>query len=243
VLVENIGIPFDFVSTDLDAINEYSPYWWNMGKFYTYADQRKPFIHIDNDVFIWDPLPERILSAPLFSQNPEYFTELSDYYRPVELETALTNCWLPDEWIWGRKVFRSFQKAFNTGIYGGYRTDFIRYCANLAINIVSHPDNIDRLASLDDKAKIIGMIEMYLPSVCCDFHRGNGETRFRDIFAEHLFSCAEEAYNNPRRIKYTHIIGRAKRDLFIIGRLEDRVRVHYPHYYQRIEQYLEDSRP
>ena len=180
------------------------------------------------------------MSAPLFAQNPEYFTNFSDYYLPVELENALASGWLPEEWLWGRNVFRNFQKAFNTGIYGGQRTDFVRYCARLAINIISRSDNVEKLAPLDNKAKIAGMIEMYLPAVCYDYHKNKEDSQFKDIKFEYLFSSAEEAYTNPENIKYTHILGRAKRDESIIKALDDRVKNLYPQYHERIEQYMGD---
>ena len=243
MLIDGVGLPFDIVSVDLDALNEYCLYWWNMGKFHAYASQTEPFIHLDNDVFLWEPLPEKILSAPLFAQNPEYFTESSDYYLPIELENAIDSIddgWLPDEWRWGRNIFGNFQKAINTGIYGGYRTDFIKYCADLAIKIISNPVNAKALAPLDNKAKLTGMIEMYVPSVCYDYHKNRDGSLFKDLEMEYLFTSAEDAYNNPKQIKYTHLLGRAKRDLEIIKRLENRVKLEYPIYYKRINEYTEE---
>jgi len=243
LLIEGVGFPFDFVAVDLDVLNEYCLYWWNMGKFYAYSRQTEPFIHLDNDVFLWESLPEKVLSSPVFAQNPEYFTELSDYYLPIDLETAIcgiSDGWLPKEWLWGREIFGNFQKSINTGIYGGYRTDFIKYCSDLAFKIINHPPNAKALDPLDDKAKITGMIEMYLPSICYEYHKEKENSSFRDLEIEYLFSSAEDAYRNTQQIKYTHILGRAKRDQVIVKRLEERVATEYPNYYKRIIEYVND---
>jgi len=71
MLVDGIGLEFDRVSTSLNALDAHDPGWWALGKLYTYRAQREPFVHLDNDVFLWRPLPERLASAPLLAQNPE----------------------------------------------------------------------------------------------------------------------------------------------------------------------------
>ena len=49
-----------------------------LGKLIAYSIQDGPFVHIDNDVFLWKPLPQELLQAPVFAQCPEYFPRNSD---------------------------------------------------------------------------------------------------------------------------------------------------------------------
>ena len=74
ILVEQLGLEFTQVSTELDALENCDPSFWALGKVYTYRAQTEPFIHIDSDVFLWKPLSSDINSAPLIAQNPECFT-------------------------------------------------------------------------------------------------------------------------------------------------------------------------
>jgi hypothetical protein len=57
MLVDGLQLDFDVVSTALNTLNDHDPKWWALGKIYTYGSQNDPFIHIDNDVFLWKRLP------------------------------------------------------------------------------------------------------------------------------------------------------------------------------------------
>ena len=107
-----------------------------MGKIYTYRAQKTPFTHIDNDVFLWKPLPEKMLSAPLLAQNPEYFVVgHSTTYKLDKFEALIKrvkNGWLPEEWKWCRSIFGNHQKAFSCGVFGGNQINFINYYADLS---------------------------------------------------------------------------------------------------------------
>jgi len=237
MLVDEIGLEFDQVSVELDFLNnQYGFDWWNLGKLHAYRIQDKPFIHLDNDVFLWKPLPTTLLEAPVFAQNPEFFTENSDYYLPSEFEMAINQIekgWLPEEWKWSRNLFGHFQKSMNTGIFGGQRPDLIHYAANLAFQILDHPINQISLESIEKKAQIAGMLEMYLPAACIDCYFG------ADVFAKYLFTSAEEAFEKGDSIGYTHLLGSSKRNLSIISRLEKRVEKEYPIYYERCVAFAE----
>ena len=244
VIVDIIGLDFDHVFVELDTLNPFCLCWWNLGKFYAYSMQTKPFIHLDNDVFLWNPIPKNLLQAPVFAQNPEYFGESSDYYRLIELEQAIDPIklgWLPQEWRWARHLYGNFQKSMNTGIYGGNRPDFIRYVADLAFSILQHPGNQRVLENLEEKTRIIGMLEMYLPLICMEYHSNFRKSAFHNVRIEYLFSSAEDAFQNGNNRGYTHILGGAKRELQILARLEQRVQYEYPIYYKRCIEFSESN--
>jgi hypothetical protein len=55
-LIDQLGLPYTTVRSDLDSIHCYPTYVWVMGKFIAYEIQNKPFLHVDGDVFIWEKL-------------------------------------------------------------------------------------------------------------------------------------------------------------------------------------------
>lgn len=67
-------------STALDKL-DVNEWFWAAGKLYTYSIQDKPFIHIDSDCFLWKQLPDRILNASLFAQNPETDDRFKSAYQ------------------------------------------------------------------------------------------------------------------------------------------------------------------
>ena len=73
LLVDRLGLEFGEVSTDLNRLQTEDPDWWVLGKLWAYRQQTQPFVHIDADVFLWQPLPEQIVNAPVFTQSPEQF--------------------------------------------------------------------------------------------------------------------------------------------------------------------------
>ena len=99
LLVDGLGLEFTSVSTELEALRDADPDWWVLGKLWTYRLQDKPFVHIDNDVFFWRPLPEALELAPVFAQNPERFSLANQaWYRPVYYDEAIRSM---DGWARG----------------------------------------------------------------------------------------------------------------------------------------------
>jgi hypothetical protein len=42
LLVDEIGLPFKHVSTELNTLDQYNPDWWALGKVYAYRMQTEP---------------------------------------------------------------------------------------------------------------------------------------------------------------------------------------------------------
>lgn len=235
MLVDKMGLPYTHVSTELNALNECSIDLWNMGKLYAYRAQTEPFLHLDQDVYLWKPLPDKLSNAAVFAQNPEHFTEDSDYYLPAEFENAINDDggWLPDEWKWCRSIFGDFQKSINTGIFGGNNLEFIQYAVNLTIATIEHQNNAKALSSIGHPEKVVGMLEQFIPAACLDYHCDRKDSPFSNIKVECLFESAEEAYEKANQLGYTHLIGPSKKSQELIALLEKRVKEYYPQYYER----------
>ena len=81
-LFKELGLPATEYSNKLDQMKTVSRFFWAYGKLIAYCEQTKPFVHIDNDVFLWQPLPDRVLNAYLCFQSHEPFNvEGYKYYN------------------------------------------------------------------------------------------------------------------------------------------------------------------
>jgi len=240
ILVERLGLEFSSVSTALDLMGNATPDLWALGKIYAYRDQKNPFVHIDNDVFLWKRLPDRVERADISVQNAEYFVvgEKKAHYIPDHLESKciFKNAgWLPQEWLWYRATSSDLLRAFCCGIYGGNRLDFIHYCSNLALDILSHPVNWDVFNNQKAYTKnlYVMLLEQFLPSACYEYHCDNRFSPFKDIEVQGLFSCVDDAYYKASRTGFTHLIAGSKSNPYLGQRLLARVQNEYPELFEK----------
>jgi len=237
LLVDRLGLEFEFVSTSLNALSHHDPDWWTLGKIQAYKEQTEPFLHIDSDVYLWDRLPLETESASVFAQNPEHFSQGIWYYRPEEIEEAVASCpegWLPEEWRWYRSEERA-QRGECCGILGGQRVDFIQHYAAQALKMIDHPGNHDAWMSLPNKRTNAILLEQYLLSACFEHHAYRPDSPYCGIEIKYVFDSMEEAFDPSRssRVGYTHLLGPSKRSQDAADRLERRVKQDYPAHYER----------
>ena len=232
LLIDQLQLPFVEVSTELNKLAHHDPGFWTMGKLYTYRVQKEPFIHFDNDLFLFKPLPEELASAPVLAQNPEP----ECIYKPESLEASLSEAgsvWLPAEWVWYR-VAGSRTGGDCAGIFGGNRVDFIKHFSEQAIKLVEHPDNQRGWESLEKFVPMI-WVEQYLLPACIDYHRQQASSPFHDIEIRYLFDSMTHAFQSDRaeQLGFTHCLGDAKLNKELAARIEARVKRDYPEHYER----------
>jgi hypothetical protein len=238
LLVNELGLHFRNVSLELNKLGAEDPHWWTLGKLYAYRSQRQPFIHIDNDVFLWKGLSRDIIKSPVFAQNPERFTFGEGAYRPDLWEDAVkaVDGALPCEWTW--YTHRRGSVAICCGIVGGCNSEFIAYYADRAIHMVQHGQNKRALAKSIEKLGCNILVEQYFLAACINYHRLRPDSPFLGIDIKYLFQSEEEIGINAEKAGYTHLIAGAKRNVEIAERLERRVNQEYPEQYQRLASYL-----
>lgn len=236
LLVEGLGLPFSEVDLSLDRLNEpgIDNEWWVLGKLAAYAAQTRPFVHLDNDVFLWQPLPGRMTAAPVLAQNPEvfYFDDQSLYRLDAFLNgIRYFGGWLPEAWLW--YAGRRGNEAVCCGLFGGHDLDFIRSYAERAMAVVGHPENQRVWPTLGVRDNIL--IEQYFLAACLHYRRSRAVSTPARPGIEYLFASSAEAFDAEAatRAGYTHLIGEAKNNPAIAARLEARVRRDYPASYER----------
>jgi hypothetical protein len=243
LLVEELGLRFTQVSTALNALAGVDPEWWALGKLYTYQLQRAPFVHLDNDVFLWKPLPDRLTSAAVFAQNPEPFTPGHSYYQPAEVEWVLNRIvpgWLPAEWIWFRRSGRP-QRGECCGIMGGNDLDFIQHYAGQALKFLAAPANQSGLRALGEKQLHMLLLEQYLLAACVEYNDREHRSAQRTSTIDYLFGSPGDSFNPAALacIGYTHLAAGAKRNPHLARQIERRVHHDYPTFYTRCVQLTE----
>jgi hypothetical protein len=229
MIVDELGLEFDQVSTGLDCLAGTDPGWWALGKLVAYSLQDRPFVHLDADVFLWKALPASLTSSPVFTQCPEQHLFENEWWcgpRDIERLFDRHNLSLPVEWQWASsRNSRSFRQD-NCGILGGNRVDFIRHYAQTALRMVSDPTNGAAWAQAPDKSGFNVIIEQFLLAACVDYHRINPRSVYRGVAMRYLFSSWSEAHDPhaAARAGYTHLLGgHAKASKEVMARLERRV--------------------
>lgn len=233
LLIDALELPFGHVSTALDRLHDADAAWWALGKLVAYGMQDEPFVHIDNDVFLWKPLPADLVGAPVFTQGPE----LQPLDEPRAVERCFARCGLPlpVEWEWSTSRRLPHLRQENCGILGGTNIGFIRYYADLAVDLATNPRHAPAWAALLGRYGCNMLVEQFLLAACLDFHRNDPRSPFRGIVVRHLFSSLGEAFDPAAaaRAGYTHALGGAKTSAFVARRLEARMQQEDPAFYRR----------
>jgi hypothetical protein len=121
-MLSQFNLPVTSYSDRLNEMKDVSPYFWAYGKLIAYCEQTTPFIHIDNDVFIWKPLPERILNARLCFQSHEPFDKAG--YKYYNMLKPCFNMAPVKPTAIKKNPVTDF--AYNCGICGGFDLDHFR---------------------------------------------------------------------------------------------------------------------
>jgi len=227
LLIDGLGLPFTQVSTALNELEHQDPDWWMLGKLHTYRMQPEPFVHLDSDVYLWKPLPERLLTAPVLAQHPEDGRWLP-WYDADFCESTIRSKgegWIPIEWCWYRTM-ATIQQAACCGIMGGNDLSFLRRYASTVIGVLESPRNRSAFARTEDKKTYNPFFEQYLLCACAAFH---------GVRIEYLFESSDVAFLQSRATEfgYTHLIAGAKSNPAIAGRLEQRIARDFPERYER----------
>jgi len=229
LLIDDLGLSFDHVSTSLNQLDGEDPDWWMLGKIQTYSEQQEPFVHLDSDVYLFKPLPERLTSAPLFAQNPEAVTVSFFWYDVEGCEMAIRSHgdgFIPPEWTWySTFVPVNRQEAACCGILGGHNLDVIHAYARTVLSLLRNPANRHAFDRMSHKRKFNPFFEQYLLAACAHYHK---------VDIVYLFPTFDDAFQSAARLGFTHLMASSKRDAVVAGRIEERVARDYPAAYERV---------
>lgn len=226
-----LGLPYKYVSTELDSLSGYNPLLWALPKVYAYGRQSEPFLHVDGDVFIWQPFDKAIERCGLVAQNYETHT---DFYREIMNQVERSFDYIPRE-LEGINVPGQPIRAINAGVLGGCNVDFFRSYAEAAFDFVDR--NKAKLDAVD-----LGMFNPVFEQLLFMHRARVQELPIQVVFDEEStqFQRILQASTVPMLNTFIHTVAGAKRNPLICLELEARLKYEHPKFYQHInELYME----
>lgn len=226
ILIDTLGLPYTSVSLALEGeLEELPSGLFSLAKIKTYSLQKEPFIHVDGDLFLFQPLPPHVLQSGLVSSNPE--TDLFFNAEAVQ-EVTEKGYALPDHLKGLDKEAHLFSS--NAGIIGGHDLDFIKEYCNHAFDFVSRNNALVRQSVPDGSNFLIEQMSFFYLAR----ERGKRIAYVsEDPVTEPLYHDFIRVADIPD-VPMVHAVGGCKRFPFMLDHLAKRLRLHYPEYYYRI---------
>ena len=216
-LINDFELPFDeVVEIPDDEFKSLNPELWAYWKIwaYNYFSERKiPFVHIDNDVIIWDKISPEILGSDLFFQNKESF-DLHKGYKPMLNRYA--KCPIH------RKFKTVPQFGLNCGIVGVNNFEIVKEWFRIVNLFIFSVDNKDWWNESVDKHSLNHLFEQYFISALISDNNVNAEVLIPNFY------YGIKSIEMP--IKLTHLWGSAKRGEGYLIKVRKRLYNEFPKY-------------
>jgi hypothetical protein len=222
-------IGLDKLITEFDlSLNQYDnleKYFWGFTKIHAYNQQKEPFVHIDNDFYVWEA-PEALKHCQFGFQSPEVFD--NDFYRYYyDLKIIMENAPYKPQTI----LDHPLEYAQNCGIVAcSQRFDIIEEWFTLAKNYIF--ENKQHLLTFNPDYRIhLNLLhEQYFIASLLDKHEIKKDKIFY-YFSDNNFYHANKAGN-----KFTHLWGTVKKEPKIMQKVKNRVHLEQPEIGNLIEQ-------
>ena len=134
-LVDTLELPFSDVAIVLDGL-DVPPYLFAFGKVIAYSMQEKPFVHVDNDVFLWDKIPNECANADVFAQSEEVISSGEYPYYNIDVCEKKAD-FIPREWKrYTKRKRKKDMLGYNAGIIGGTKIDFFPFYKDMVFEFM-----------------------------------------------------------------------------------------------------------
>ena len=228
-LIDTLKLPYTEVVVNFDGFDCLTCHW-ALAKVRAYSLQTEPFLHIDGDIYLTQPLPPIIAEAGLIAQNKERCTE---YYRGM-ISRFLS--------VDGLKLAPQFAEtlksdnvpSYNLGFCGGNDLDFFgRFCGEVEKFFWDNDFNGEKFRNADISANVI--YEQMFFSIMA---RDEGT----DIATIHPETIRDNGYRADEfcdlmhygQRQFIHILGGHKRTQRTCRMVERTLLQKYPELYERI---------
>ncbi len=227
MLIDTLKLPYAEVQSDLNKLDRYHPQLWALPKLYAYAQQQCPFLHVDGDVFIWEPFKDELLKGDLIAQNEEAATV---YYEAIMKSLESNLSYFPLEILEHRQSKEPIH-AYNAGIMGGNDIAFFKSYTSKSLHFVEN--NLKKLDHINVTNFNI-FFEQYL--FYCLVRKENKEVSvlIKDIIGDNEYKGLGDFAEVPYKSKYLHLLGDYKRNKAVCDQLASKLREDYPEFYYRI---------
>ena len=234
LLIDDLKLPYTKVTVCLDELNHYHPKLWAIGKIKAYQLQKKPFLHVDGDIFIWKFFGENSFNQKaLIVQNIDY-----DYPWYATMMESIEHHfdYIP------KAVLLSYRNeenltGINAGIIGGTDIGFFQRYTHEAFEFVDRNlVNLDKI----NIGLFNNVFEQYL-FYCLAKCEKKKIFPFLNLKPHEEFTDAMTFNLLPNVKSFIHLIGFAKKNIYACEQVEMRLRYEFPYYYQKICKYFDNS--
>ncbi len=234
ILIDRLRLPYTHVSVALNELDGYNPGLWNLGKIYTYSIQYEPFLHIDNDVFVFKEFEPYIINAPLVAQNLE--KKVPGYSKTFKnmVETFPT---IPQHL---RSIYNlDFTPSCNAGILGGANTAFFQHYMQEVFSFIKDNEiDIGRLVNFNAGNISVILEQVFFYSLALHY---NLDIAYllpeADGFPPQIGYFHEAKKNKD----FVHCVSFFKKDRVAYSLLELKLQQNYPEDYRRINDLIAES--
>lgn len=233
LLIDMLQLPYDDVSLALNDLNDEDHRLWIRGKMIAIKDQQGPFIHVDNDIYLWEALPD--------STRPDFLVAQSRFPIWLQYKSSLNEIFANFSYIPECLAERPTGSTMvaNVGIVGGNDMDFFREFCAISHNLL---ENNRQHLSVVDIGGFNQMMEEYLYTSLARYKKREMtyllETRATGFPVSHIdFSLVPAVY------KYIHLIGHNKQDPYACEQLELRLKYEFPDYYSKVVSVMNQLQP
>ncbi len=225
-LINKLSLPYKEVHIILDELNVYHRNFWALPKIKAYTVQDKPFLHIDGDVFVWEPFPEQILNGEIISQNLEVTTE---YYQEAWDEISNHLDYIPAEI--DSYISKTNNFACNMGIFGGNDINFIKKYAEKSYEFAEKNKNLPEKVFGGNFNIFFEQVLLYEMMAAND---KKSSFLIEDIPSDNEYIGYGNFDEVPFKRTYLHLLGNYKRNVQVCKIMEIYLIVHFPEYFKKV---------
>jgi hypothetical protein len=223
LLIDKLQLPYSGFIPCLETFHNPFPQAWVLNKMYVYAQQKEPFVHVDNDAFLFHPLTQSQLNAPFLAQNLE--ENHPNYIKGKE--TILATCSTLPSFLTNNKIEK--YSAINAGIVGGKNFSLFEELYSLAIEFLEYNPHL--LHALDSDCLNVCIEQLFLHQYVAS----------KDISSQYLLDYTvgypyqyglDKFTQLPRNCSYVHVMN-YKKNSTICEQLAQRLYIESPELYER----------
>ncbi len=223
-----LRLPYVKFSNALNDLNDYHKGAWALGKLYTYQLQKEPFCHIDGDVFLFGPVLDKILKAPVFAQSFDLDMKVYSEIHPYVNENFRK---VPDEFQLEELKGPRQLKLINAGVIGGNELEVFQRYTSRAFELVDN--NQDKIGGING-----GIFNLYYEQFLLSniVYRYNVDlvTLYEEADSEIDFAAFHKI---PHDAAYVHLLSHLKLSTAFLEQVVARLQLEFPEYYHRLLQF------
>lgn len=217
ILIKKYKIPFTSVDTSLNKLNVHKDLW-AFAKIVSYSIQKKPFVHIDLDVVLWEKIPAHLLKSKIFFQHKDTFEMQPGYKYLVTAVEGTTISYYCKE--------KGIKHAHNCGVVGVNDLSLPVKWLAMAKDFIFNESNKHFWNKLENKGQMNYLFEQYFISCIC-----KGEKLEPGVLIKNF---SYDSASKPS-FKMTHLWGESKKKSVETNRIKSRLKKEFPKIYDRID--------